>query len=170
MTNPHESQPQLEVTASRQFNSWLAEQQVSLAFTTYQTGKLFLIGLQSNGRLSIFERTFNRCMGLWSDGQTIWMSSLYQLWRFENVLDAGQVANSYDRVYVPQVGYTTGDIDIHDVVVDGNGRVIFVNTLFSCLATPSETHSFVPVWQPKFISRLAAEDRSGHGNHGLCDG
>jgi len=64
MTNPHESQPQLEVTASRQFNSWLAEQQVSLAFTTYQTGKLFLIGLQSNGRLSIFERTFNRCMGL----------------------------------------------------------------------------------------------------------
>jgi len=98
------------------------------------------------------------------------MSSLYQLWRFENVLDAGQVANSYDRVYVPQVGYTTGDIDIHDVVVDGNGRVIFVNTLFSCLATPSETHSFVPVWQPKFISRLAAEDRSGHGNHGLCDG
>jgi uncharacterized protein (TIGR03032 family) len=27
------------------------------------------------------------------------------------------------------------------------------------LATVSETHSFVPVWQPPFISKLAAEDR-----------
>ena len=35
---------------------------------------------------TVFERTFNRCMGLWADGQTLWLSSLYQLWRFENVL------------------------------------------------------------------------------------
>jgi uncharacterized protein (TIGR03032 family) len=154
-----DAQPQLELTASRQLVSWLSEQRISLALTTYQTGKLFLVGLQPDGRLSIFERTFNRCMGLWSNGQTMWMSSLYQLWRFENVLDAGQLANGYDRLYVPQVGYTTGDIDIHDVAVDGDGRVIFVNTLFSCLATLSETHSFIPLWQPKFISKLAAEDR-----------
>ena len=90
--------------------------------TTYQTGKLFLIGLQPNGRLSIFERTFNRCMGLWGNGQTLWMSSLFQLWRFENVLDAGQLANGYDRLYVPQVGYTTGDIDVHDVAINGEDR------------------------------------------------
>ena len=25
-------------------------------------------------------------MGLWSDGQTLWLSSLFQLWRFENLL------------------------------------------------------------------------------------
>ena len=152
-------EPKLELMASRQFTSWLTEHRISLAITTYQTGKLFLIGLQPNGRLSIFERTFNRCMGLCSDGQTIWMSSLFQLWRFENVLDPGQMANGYDRLYVPQVGYTTGDIDVHDVAVDGNGQVIFVNTLFSCLASHSETHSFVPFWKPKFISKLAAEDR-----------
>ena len=165
MTDSHATQPpadagepQFELTASRQFTSWLAEQRLSLAMTTYQTGKLFLIGLQPNGRLSIFERTFNRCMGLWGNGQTMWMSSLYQLWRFENVLDAGQLANGYDRLYVPQVGYTTGDIDIHDVAVDGDGRVIFVNTLFSCLATLSETHSFIPLWQPKFISNWTASN------------
>ncbi len=56
-------QPPLEIHGSRQFTAWLAEQRVSLAFTTYQTGKLFLIGLQPNGRLSVFERTFNRCLG-----------------------------------------------------------------------------------------------------------
>ena len=37
--------------------------------------------------------------------------------------------------------------------------MVFVNTLFGCLATLSETHSFIPLWKPPFISRLAAEDR-----------
>ena len=151
--------PAFEALASRQLTSWLAEQQVSLAFTTYQTGKLFLIGLQTEGRLSVFERTFNRCLGLWGDGQTLWMTSLFQLWRFENVLERGQSANGYDRMFVPRVGYTTGDLDIHDVTVTADGRVVFVNTLFGCLATTSETHSFVPLWKPPFLSKLAAEDR-----------
>jgi len=152
--------PQLEITCSRQFPEWMAEQRVSLAFTTYQTGKLFMIGLQANGRLSIFERTFNRCMGLYGDGQSLWMSTLYQLWRLENVVPSGQVVNNgYDRVFVPQVGYTTGDVDIHDIAVTADGRVVFANTLFNCIATLSETHSFAPLWKPQFISKLAAEDR-----------
>ena len=177
-TNP----PSLEITGSRQFTAWLAEQNLSLAFTTYQAGKVFFIGLQPTGQLSIFERTFERCMGLCIHGSTLYMSSLYQLWRFENVLEAGQIHNGYDCLYVPQVGYVTGDLDVHDVAVvyppltppsKGGGSLapplqsrgaggdspIFVNTLFSCLATVSETHSFVPVWQPPFISKLAAEDR-----------
>ena len=61
----------------------------------------------------MFEWTFNRCLGLWGDGQTLWMTSLYQLWRFENAPEPGQVANGFDRIYVPQVGYVTGDLDIH---------------------------------------------------------
>ena len=158
-TGNADSPPAFELLASRQFNSWLAEQRVSLAFTTYQTGKLFLNGLQPDSRLSVFERTFNRCLGLWGDGQTLWMTSLYQLWRFENALEPGQVANGFDRVYVPQVGYVTGDLDIHDVAVDGAGHVVFVNTLFGCLATTSDRHSFTPLWQPPFLTKLAAEDR-----------
>jgi uncharacterized protein (TIGR03032 family) len=160
----------LEINSSRQFTHWMLEQQLSLAFTTYQAGKLFLLGLQPNGRLSVFERTFNRCLGLWSNGQTLWMSSLYQLWRFENVLERGQTAGGYDRLYVPQVGYTTGDLDIHDVTVEANGRVVFVNTLFGCLATTSETHSFVPLWKPPFLSKLAAEDRCHLNGVALEDG
>lgn len=152
--------PQLEITCSRQFPEWMAEQRVSLAFTTYQTGKLFMIGLQSDGRLSIFERTFNRCMGLYGDGQTLWMSTLYQLWRLENIVESGQFVNGdYDRLFVPQLGYTTGDVDIHDIVVTAEGEVVFANTLFNCLSTLSETHSFAPQWRPAFISKLAAEDR-----------
>ena len=46
-----------EVFCSRHFTGWLAEERLSLAFTTYQAGKLFLIGLDPAARLSIFNRT-----------------------------------------------------------------------------------------------------------------
>ena len=167
--NDQAAQPQLEFMPSRQFPNWLGEQGLSLAFTTYQAGKLFLIGLQPNGRLSVFERTFNRCMGLWSNGQTLWMTTLYQLWRFENALSPGEVSDGYDRLFVPQLAYTTGDLDIHDVGVDDDGKPIFVNTLFSCLAHPSQAKSFRPSWRPRFVSKLAPEDRC-HLNGLAMDG
>ena len=154
-----DEQPWLEVSASRHFPEWLAQERISLALTTYQTGKLILLGLGAEGRLAVFERTFNRAMGLWADGQTLWLSSLYHLWRFENVLEAGQCHDGHDRLYVPRVGYTTGDLDIHDIAVEASGRVVFVNTRFGCLATVSDHDSFSPLWQPPFLSKLAAEDR-----------
>ena len=154
------TQNKLELTGSRQFVSWLTEHQISLSFSTYQAGKLFFIGLTDSQQLSVFERTFARCMGIGQDPQTqaLWVASLYQIWRFENALKSGQTHQGYDRVYVPQVGFTTGDVDAHDIAVDQQGPV-FVNTLFSCLARPSERYSFEPFWQPPFISKLAAEDR-----------
>lgn len=50
--------PPFALQASRQFASWLREQRVSVAFTTYQSGKLFLLGHREDGQLSVFERTF----------------------------------------------------------------------------------------------------------------
>jgi uncharacterized protein (TIGR03032 family) len=171
-TASEKGQPELEIAGSRQFSSWLAEQRASVAFTTYQAGKLFLVGLQESGQLSIFERTFSRCMGLCThfSANTLWMSSLYQLWRFENALPAERSHEGYDRLYVPQVGYTTGDLDIHDIAVDKNGNVIFVNTLFSCLATTSDRQSFEPLWRPAFITKLAAEDRCHLNGLAMVDG
>ena len=160
----------LELTGSRQFPEWLAEQKTSLAFTTYQAGKVFFIGLQSNGRLSIFERTLNRCMGMAADGNSLYIATLYQLWRFENTLEPGQSADGYDRLYLPQVGYVTGDLDIHDLAVDGQGRLVFINTLFGCLATTDERHSFTPLWKPPFLSKLAAEDRCHLNGLAMRDG
>jgi uncharacterized protein (TIGR03032 family) len=160
----------------------MREQQISVTFTTYQAGKLFLIGTRSDGQLSAFERTFERCMGLCasSDAQTLWMSTLYQLWRFENVLPKAQLSlGGYDALYVPQLAYTTGDLDIHDTAFGANSRTgrddaaqlpTFANTLFSCLAQPSETHSFRPVWNPPFITRLAAEDRCHLNGFAMRDG
>jgi len=152
-------EPWIEVTTSCHFAAWLAEQQISLAFTTYQTSKLFLLGRYPDGRLTVVERTIDRCMGLWGDAQTLWVSSRYQLWRFENMLRPQEMHQGCDRLYVPKIGHTTGDLDIHDIAVDAPGRVVFVATLFGCLATLSERYSFTPLWGPPFLSKLAAEDR-----------
>ncbi len=157
--SPTTESPWLEVTASRDFPAWLASQRFSLACSTYQAGKLLLIGITADGRLDVFERTFNRCMGLWADGPNLWLSSLYQLWRFTNVLVPGHSHDGRDALYVPRVGHTTGDLDIHDVAVEAHGRVVFVNTRFGCLATVSDRDSFTPLWRPPFVSKLAAEDR-----------
>lgn len=151
--------PKLEINASRNFTRWLAEQKCSLAFSTYQAGKLFLIGLDAEGKLSVFERTFERAMGLHVKGNSLYLATLYQIWRFENTLEVGQNYKGYDAVYVPQMSCVTGDIDVHDVAVATNDQLYFANTLFSCVAETSSTHSFKPFWKPDFISKLAAEDR-----------
>ncbi|MEA3212590.1 MAG: hypothetical protein QOE70_5647 [Chthoniobacter sp.] len=162
--------PWVEVNGSAGLPAWLAEQQVSLAFTTYATGKLFLLGCHSGGRLAVFERTFNRAMGLWADGQTLWLGTQYQLWRFENLLRAGQHHEGHDRLYVPQAGHTTGDLDVHDLAIDENGRVVFVATRVNCLATLAERASFAPLWRPPFVSKVVAEDRCHLNGLALVEG
>jgi uncharacterized protein (TIGR03032 family) len=171
-STPAGAQPWLNVMASRNFSEWLAERPVSLGITTYQAGKLLLLGHKPDHSLAVFERTFNRCMGLCAapNGQTLWLSSRFQLWRFENVLAEGTSASEFDRLYVPRVGYTTGDIDVHDLAVAPDGQVVFVNTLFSCLATISPRYNFEVQWRPPFISRLAAEDRCHLNGLALRDG
>ena len=151
---------QFRITASPELPNWLAEINGSLAFSTYQLGKIFFLGLKQPGRLGVFERTFNRCMGLWSDTQTLWLASAFQLWRMENMLEPGKLTDDgFDRLFVPQQAITTGDIDVHDLAIGGGGELFFVNTLFSCLGRISDRLSFTPHWQPPFITRLAAEDR-----------
>jgi uncharacterized protein (TIGR03032 family) len=167
---PNPQAPQIEITTSRMFTGWFAEQRASLALTTYQTGKLFLLGLQPNGRLSVFERTLERVMGLCATRDEMYLSTLYQVWRFRNVLARGNLFEGYDAVYVPRESRVTGDVDVHDMAVDGDGRLVFVNTLFNCLATADDKYSFRPLWKPTWISKLAPEDRCHLNGLAMRDG
>lgn len=164
------AKPATEFLASRLFVSWLAEQKASLAFTTYQAGKLFFVGLNTRGELAVFNRSLARVMGIAVHEQQLWVASLWQLWCFENALQAGECQGEYDRWYVPQLAYTTGDVDVHDVAVDGEGAPLFVSTLFSCLARPDARFSLRPFWKPPFISRYAAEDRCHLNGLAMRDG
>ena len=160
----------LELTGSRGFRAWMAECEVSIACTTYNSGRLFLFGQGEREQLSVCEWASNRCMGLWTDGTTVWVSSRVQLWRLENMLPPGELADGHDRLFMPRAGHVTGDIDIHDLAPASDGRVVFANTMFSCLATVSDSDSFSPVWKPPFISRLAPEDRCHLNGLAMEDG
>ena len=85
-------------------------------------------------------------------------------------MGSDQRANEADKHYVPRVAHTTGDLDIHDIVVRDDGVIVFANTLYSCLSTLHNVHSFAPVWQPPFISKLAAEDRCHLNGIAVKDG
>ncbi len=162
--------PLLRITTSRQFISWLADMKASLALTTYQTGKIIFIGLQPNGKLSVFERTLERVMGMTATRETIWLATLYQVWRFRNVMTPGQMHEGYDAVYIPRESRVTGDVDVHDMAIDADGRPVFVNTLFNCIATIDEQHSFRPLWKPGWVSKLAPEDRCHLNGMAMLDG
>ncbi len=168
---PVSRSPELVIHGSRQWVSWQAEQGISVVFSTYQSSKLFLIGLKQDGNLSVFERTFPHCMGLATQGDSLYMGSQYQLWRLNNVLPAGTATpTGFDKSYVPNVSWVTGDVDAHDVGVLPDGRPVFVNTLFSCIATVDESSSFRPIWQPPFISKLVPEDRCHLNGLAMVDG
>lgn len=148
------------VTVSRGFAGWLETGRCGLAFTSYQTGQLFLVGLTPDRQTSIHQTHFTRAMGVTVSGQRILLASDTAIWRLENILLPGQAANGlYDRMYVPRAASYTGDLDIHELAVREDGQIVFINTKFSCLATLSPTHSFRPLWKPAFISQLAPEDR-----------
>ncbi len=158
------------ILASRQFLSWLAEQHISIGVSTYQTGKLILIGSQPNGRLSVFERTYDRAMGLYGSSDLLYLCTRYQVWRIVNVLKPGQDYQGYDRLFVPRCSHVSGDLDIHDIADRGDEGPVFVNTLFSCLATTDDHYNFRAIWRPPFISRLAAEDRCHMNGMATKDG
>jgi len=153
---------------------WLGQQNVSIAFTTYQAGRLFMIGRRPDGGMRAHERHIDHCQGLWTDGQTLWTSAKTVLWRFRNGVPEGHAnERGVDRLFLPREGRVTGAIDIHDIGVGdvGGGRLgpVFVNTAFNCLATISRSASFRVLWKPPFISDIVREDRC-HLNGLAMDG
>ena len=109
-------------------------------------------------------------MGMHATAASIHVSTLYQIWRFHNMLKPGETFNGYDAVYVPRESRITGDIDIHDIAVDGDDKLAFTNTLFNCIATCDDIHNFKPIWKPKWISKLVPEDRCHLNGLALRDG
>ncbi len=169
--SPHVEKPIFEINASRGFEAWLDALRTGIAFTTYQVGKIFLIGLKPDGKLWVFNRDIGRCLGIGVAGHELWVAGGTQVLRYADAMEGQtRATKGTDALYVPQAGYFTGDLDAHDIALTAAGETVFVNTRFNCLATVSQTHSFRPLWKPPFISRLAAEDRCHLNGLALADG
>src|SRR6187551_1845062 len=88
-TSALQQQP-VKINCTRGLANWLLRNNVSIAFSSYQSGRLYLVGVDEQQRVSFHERYFARAMGLWADPQRILLASLFQLWRLENVLGPDQ--------------------------------------------------------------------------------
>lgn len=154
--------PSLAWRASEGLEGWLAAHGVALALTTYRANRLLLLGRGEEGGLSVRERTFDRPMGLFAEGGSLWLATRARIWRLDNHLAPGGRHQGGDRLYVPACGVVTGDVNAHEVVVPSRGawagQPLFVNTAFSCLARLERGCSFAPLWRPPFLARLAPDD------------
>jgi uncharacterized protein (TIGR03032 family) len=148
---------------SDSFQSWLAQSGGSIAISTYQAGKLALVGWNGE-QISLLLRQFSKPMGMAIEGNRIALATREQVLYFANAdllayefLE--QQPGRYDALYLPRAAYFTGDLNIHDLAFGDDGLWV-VNTRFSCLASLSKDFSFVPRWKPPFISEIVPEDRA----------
>lgn len=152
----------IECRPSESFANWLSQLGGSLVVTTYQAGKVVLLGWRGD-RLSVLMRQFTKPMGLAVSAGRIALATKEEITIFANApllardLVIGQPGR-YDGLYLPRVTYHTGDVNVHDVAFADDG-LWFVNSRFSCLSSLSHEFSFVPRWKPPFITEIVPEDR-----------
>ena len=153
-------------------SGFLGANNIGLAISSYQSGKFYLLGQNKDGGLLVDERFFRKAMGICvPDQETLLLATLFQIIKFKNVLEPGQeVNNVFDKCFVPRELYVTGELDAHDVGQLKDGRIVFVNTVYNCLATPSPRHSFTPIWKPPFVSKIIKEDRCHLNGLAMEDG
>lgn len=145
---------------------------ISIAFTSYQSGLLYFIGRNADGGINVHQTGLPKPMGLCMDKKgSLTMTGGYQIMRFENILEANQlVNNTFDTCFVPRRVHVTGHLDAHDVGINSDDQPVFINTRFNCIATVSDRHSFVELWRPPFISALVDEDRCHLNGMAMQDG
>src|SRR5207237_10929967 len=147
---------------------------VSWLISTYQAGKLVVVWTD-RGELTLAFHNFEQAMGLALSREMLALGTRYQVWLLARELGMAKQlerGHAYDDCYLARRSHFTGQIHIHELAWGGTegDELWLVNTLFSCLCTLDDRHSFVPRWRPRFISGLAAEDRCHPNGPALEDG
>jgi len=153
------------------FTEALTKAGISLAISTYQAGKV-IIARAENGGVNTHFRSFDKPMGMVATGDRLTIGSGHQIHDYRNcpgVAPKLPPSGSHDAVYLQRSVHTTGDIDIHEMVWQGND-LFFVNTRFSCLCRFDPRYTFDPVWKPDFITGYDARDRCHLNGVGSRDG
>lgn len=159
--------------ASPAFERWMAQAGGSLAISTYQAGKVAMIGWDGQ-HVTLLMRQFDKPLGMAVDGNRLALATRNVIWLFANAPELAHDYNEqqpgrYDSLFLPRVTYHTSDLHTHDLAFSA-GNLVLVNTRFSCLASLSPDYSFTSVWQPSFITELAPEDRCHLNGLAMVDG
>src|SRR5262245_8946772 len=158
-------------TQTDSFAPLLTQLNASLLVTTYQANKLLVVRAAGPG-ISTLVRTFDQPMGVAVDPRGLTIGTRNQIWTFRNAPDIAarvEPAGQHDACFLPRSCHVTGDIRVHELGWV-NEELWIVNTRFSCLCTLHPDYSFVPRWQPRFITALTAEDRCHLNSLAVIDG
>jgi uncharacterized protein (TIGR03032 family) len=159
---------------SRSLVGILAQHRLSLVITTYQAGKLVVVGTRPGSpELTLSYHNFPSPMGaaIRPEGDSLALAVDSQIWQLRNHSTVAARLNppgTHDACYLPRQAIYTGPIDVHEIAWSGSDLWV-VNTLFSCLCTLDGVHNFVPQWKPPFVTALAAEDRCHLNGLALVD-
>ena len=149
MTKQSSLPQETRLTASAGVIGWLRAHQASLAFTSAETGQLFLCGIHPNGSLSVNQQAYGRATGLYWQNGRLFLGTDRGLLRFANVSDPTTSAkDASDCVLVPRKMWLTGDVAIGEVAADASGSPVFVSARLVCLAEPDQQHACRPTWRP----------------------
>lgn len=170
-----EGLPKPTLLPSPGLGAWLRQAGGTLAFTSYQTARLFFLSADETGQTVAQERIVGTAMGMAIDSSAMWVSNKEQVWRFSNVGPRTIKGEEWQAVYVPRKGHFLGACDTHDILsaaVIGGVRheLVFVNTLYSCIAAIDDHCAFRPLWKPSFVTALSPEDRCHLNGMGTRDG
>lgn len=144
------------------FASWMSQAPGSLAITTYQAGKVALVGWDGQ-QVTLLLRQFAKPLGLTVRGGMLALATRHDVVLLANApLLAPEYLETqpgrYDALYLPRVSYHTGDLNVHDLAF-GESGLWLVNTRFCTLSQLSTEYSFVNRWKPPFVSEVVPEDR-----------
>lgn len=170
---PHLPDETITCTADSGFLNWLSRSNGSLMITTYQAGKVLLVGWNGQ-QVTLLARPFSKPMGLAMAGDRLALSTQHELLFFANARSLAynyleDRPGRYDALYLPRSTYFTGDLHTHDLAFGLDGLWL-VNTRFSCLANLSLDGNFLPRWYPSFISKIVPEDRCHLNGLAMVDG
>lgn len=131
----------------------------ALLISTYQAGRLVVIGVEGNA-LKFSFHAFEQCMGVAVSPTRIAVGTRHDIWMLRQAKDLARTLpdGPYDDCFLARLAHHTGRIHVHELAW-GRDELWLVNTLFSCLCTLESETNFVPRWKPPFITQLAGEDR-----------
>ncbi|MFT4612990.1 MAG: hypothetical protein ACI9NT_000123 [Bacteroidia bacterium] len=87
---PEPPAPAVEYSVSGCLAATLSRLNISIAFTSYQSGVLYCIGRNPNGGIHVHQAGLPHPMGLSFDNGCLTRTGGYQVLRFENVLEPNQ--------------------------------------------------------------------------------
>jgi uncharacterized protein (TIGR03032 family) len=127
----------------------------------YRGGQVAVVGAHAGG-LSCAFHAFEHALGVAVRPDRVAVATRRQVYFLHAAPDLAPripPAGTHDGCYLTRKSHVTGEVQAHELGWSDDGGLWIVNTLFSCLCTLDDEHSFVPRWAPPFVSALAAEDR-----------